>query len=184
MNGEKNKMIAGDPYNHNSPELVADRAKASAWMNSYNLLTVSLEERHAMLSQLLADVGDGATVRPPFYCDYGYNISLGREVFLNFSCIILDVVKVVIGDLTQVGPGVQFLTPDHPRDPSERRSGLEFGRPIHIGSNVWIGGGALVMPGVTVGDDAIIGAGAVVTRDVATGVTVVGNPARPLLRKD
>jgi maltose O-acetyltransferase len=131
-----------------------------------------------MLMELFASVGEGAVIRPPFYCDYGYNISLGRGVFLNFNCIVLDVVKVTIGDLTQIGPGVQILTPDHPRDPEQRRSGLEFGRPIHIGSNVWIGGGALIMPGVTIGDNAIIGAGSVVTRDVPAGATAFGNPAR------
>jgi maltose O-acetyltransferase len=122
-------------------------------------------------------------IRPPFYCDYGTNISLGRGVFLNFNCVILDVCAVTIGDDTQIGPGVQILTPDHPRDPDQRRLGLEFGRPIYIGRNVWIGGGALIMPGVSIGDDAIIGAGAVVTRDVPNGVTAAGNPARVLSKK-
>lgn len=102
-------------------------------------------------------------------------------VFLNFGCIILDVVAVTIGDMTQIGPGVQILTADHPRDPELRRQRLEFGRPISIGANVWVGGGALILPGVTVGDDAIIGSGAVVTRDVPAGATVVGNPARVLV---
>ncbi len=131
-----------------------------------------------LLRELLASVGEGAYIRPPFHCDYGYNISLGAGVFLNFNCIILDVVKVAIGDRTQIGPGVQILTADHPRDPAQRRAGLEFGRPIVIGADVWIGGGAIILPGVTIGDGAIVGAGAVVTRDVAAGATVVGNPAR------
>lgn len=178
---EKSKMLAGELYVADCPELAADNARANAWMNRYNAsLAASHEKRHAMLSELFAAVGEGSVVRPPFYCDYGYNITLGERVFLNFGCVVLDVVEVTIGDLTQVGPGVQILTPDHPRDPAERRSGLEFGRPIRIGSNVWIGGGALIMPGVTIGDDAIVGSGAVVTRDVAAGATVVGNPARPL----
>jgi maltose O-acetyltransferase len=99
-------------------------------------------------------------------------------VFLNFNCVILDVVQVMIGDGTQIGPGVQILTADHPRDPAQRRAGLEFGRPIRIGANVWIGAAAIILPGVTVGDDAVVGAGAVVTRDVRPGATVVGNPAR------
>ena len=176
---EKQKMLAGELYSASCPELVADSAQASAWMDRYNAsLTASAESRHAMLSELFAQVGEGAVIRPPFHCDYGYNISLGKGVFLNFNCIILDVVAVTIGDLTQIGPGVQILTADHPRDPEQRRSGLEFGRPITIGRNVWIGGGALIMPGVTVGDDAIIGSGSVVTRDVPAGATVVGNPAK------
>lgn len=176
---EKDKMLAGELYTANCPELAADNARASAWINRYNAsLTASLEERHGMLTELFAAVGEGAVIRPPFYCDYGYNISLGRGVFLNFNCIILDVVQVTIGDLTQIGTGVQILTPDHPRDPAQRKSGLEFGRPIHIGRNVWIGGGVLIMPGVTIGDDAIIGAGSVVTRDIPAGATAFGNPAR------
>jgi maltose O-acetyltransferase len=102
---------------------------------------------------------------------------------MNFNCVILDVVEVTIGAATAIGPGVQILTADHPRDPVQRRTGQESGQPIHIGANVWIGGGAIILPGVTIGDDAVIGAGAVVTRDVAAGVTVVGNPARPVAPK-
>ncbi len=105
--------------------------------------------------------------------------SLGDGVFLNFNCIILDVVEVVIGDGTQIGPAVQIYAADHPRDAETRKTGLEFGRPVRIGNDVWIGGGAIILPGVTIGDDAVIGAGSVVTRDVATGQTVAGNPARP-----
>jgi maltose O-acetyltransferase len=127
---------------------------------------------------MLAEVGEGSYVRPPFHCDYGYNISLGKGVFLNFNCVILDVAKVTISDGTQIGPAVQILTADHPRDSAQRRAGLEFGRPVSIGANVWVGGAAVILPGVTVGDDAIVGAGAIVTRDVPSGATVVGNPAR------
>lgn len=185
MRSEKDKMLAGELYMAGGAELAADADRARAWMARYNAAsTAPRKERHVLLSELLAKVGHGATVRPPFYCDYGYNISLGHGVFLNFNCVILDVCAVSIGDHAQIGPGVQILTPDHPRDPDQRRSGLEFGRPIHIGRNVWIGGGALIMPGVTVGDDAIVGAGAVVTRDVPAGATAVGNPARPVVRKD
>lgn len=183
MRSEKSKMIAGELYRAGDPELQADSHRAKVWMNRYNAsLAETPAQRRALLSELFASVGEGAVVRPPFHCDYGYNISLGKGVFLNFNCIILDVVAVTIGDHTQIGPGVQILTPDHPRDPVERRSGIEFGKQVRIGSNVWIGGGALIMPGVTIGDDAIVGAGAVVTRDVAKGVTVVGNPARPVVR--
>lgn len=112
--------------------------------------------------------------------DYGVNITLGDGVFLNFACVVLDVCAVKIGERTQIGPGVQILTADHPRDAAERASGLEFGRPVDIGADVWIGGGAIILPGVTVGHGAVIGAGAVVTRDVPAGATVVGNPARIL----
>jgi maltose O-acetyltransferase len=117
-------------------------------------------------------------VRPPFHCDYGYNISLGANVFINFNCVILDVAPVAIGADTRIGPAVQIYAADHPRDPATRRSGAESGRPVTIGSNVWIGGGAIILPGVVIGDDAIVGAGSVVTRDVPAGATVAGNPAR------
>lgn len=176
-------MLAGELYRAEGPELAADQARAGAWMDRYNAShTLSKAERHQMLSELFAEVGEGANIRPPFHCDYGYNIRLGKGVFLNFNCVILDVVEVTIGDLTQIGPGVQILAADHPRDPEQRRAMLELGRPVRIGRNVWIGGGALILPGVTVGDDAIIGSGSVVTRDVPAGATVVGNPARQVSR--
>jgi len=178
---EKSKMLAGELYCAQDPEIAGDNARAQGWMAQYNAsLAASPEERHAMLAAFLGAVGEGTVVRPPFHCDYGYNIRLGRGVFLNYGCTILDVVAVTIGDLTQIGPSVQILAADHPRDPEVRRAGLEFGRPVAIGANVWIGAGALILPGVTVGDDAIVGAGAVVTRDVAPGATVAGNPARAL----
>jgi maltose O-acetyltransferase len=131
-----------------------------------------------LLKERLAAVGNGAAIRPPFHCDYGFNIHLGTGVFLNFNCVILDVVKVTIGDRTQIGPGVQILAADHPRDPAGRATGLEFGRPVRIGRSAWIGAGAIILPGVSIGDDALIGAGSVVTRDIPAGATAVGNPAR------
>ena len=180
MQSEKNKMLAGAPYRADCPELVADRERACAWMDRFNARQATpAAEQHERLRELFATVGDGVVIRPPFHCDYGYNISVGRNVFINFGCIVLDVVAVEIGDFTQIGPGVQILTADHPRDPALRRQGLESGRPVRIGRNVWIGGGAIIVPGVTIGDDAIVGAGAVVTRDVRAGGTVTGNPARP-----
>ena len=173
-------MLAGDVYQPSDPELAMDAQRAREWLVRYNTtLGASPAERRVLLRELFASVGKGAVVRPPFHCDYGRHISIGDGAFLNFNCVILDVAPVAIGPLTQVGPGVQFLTADHPRDPALRRAGVESGLPITIGANVWIGGGALILPGITVGDDAIIGAGAVVTRDVPAGVTVVGNPARP-----
>lgn len=180
MKTQKQKMLAGELYIADDPELAADNGRISAWLDRYNATSTRTQpERQALLEEAFASVGEGCNIRPPFHCDYGYNISLGRGVFLNFNCCILDVVSVTIGDLTQIGPAVQILTPDHPRDPVQRRQMLESGRPVVIGANVWIGGGAIILPGVTIGDDAIIGAGSVVTRDVPAGATVMGNPARP-----
>ena len=176
---EKQKMLAGELYRASDPELLADAAAASAWMVRYNAsLAAPPAEQRALLAERLAHVGADAVIRPPFFCDYGYNICIGDGAFLNFNCVILDVVAVVIGAGTRIGPLVQILTADHPRDPEVRRTGLEFGRPVRIGENVWIGGGAMILPGVTVGPDAVIGAGSVVTRDVPPSATVVGNPAR------
>jgi maltose O-acetyltransferase len=176
---EKAKMLAGELYVADDPELAADNLCISAWMDRYNAShTRPQAERQAMLAEALGRVGEGVNIRPPFYCDYGYNISLGDRVFLNFNCVILDVVEVTIGEGTQIGPSVQILTADHPRDPVLRRQMLEFGRPVRIGANVWIGGGAIILPGISIGDDAVIGAGSIVTRDVPAEAVAVGNPAR------
>ena len=148
------------------------------WLDRFNAQGLSDGERYALLVERFASVGEEALIRPPFFCDYGYNISLGPRVFLNFNCVILDVEPVSIGEGTAIGPAVQILASDHPRDARLRRQKIRFGRPVTIGANVWIGGGAIVLPGITIGDDAIVGAGSIVTRDVPAGVTVVGNPAR------
>lgn len=175
---EKDKMLAGELYRPGDPELQGDQAANKAWLTAYNaLLSAAPDERLALLSKRFASVGHGAVIRPPFFCDFGFNIRLGRDVFLNYNCVILDVCAVTIGDGTQIGPAVQIYAADHPREAADRAAGLEFGRKVTIGRNVWIGGGAIILPGVTVGDDAIVGAGSVVTRDVAPGATVVGNPA-------
>jgi maltose O-acetyltransferase len=176
---QKQRMLGGELYTAVDAEIQADQAAARSWMEHYNgAVGLTQVQRHRLLTQRLRAVGKDVAVRPPFFCDYGYNISVGDGVFLNFNCVILDVVEVTIGDQTQIGPGVQILTADHPRDPKQRALGLEFGRPIRIGRNVWIGGGALLMPGISVGDNALVGAGSVVTRDVPPGATVMGNPAR------
>ena len=176
---EKEKMLAGELYNADAPELQAEMAITNKWLARYNAaLGASASDLRELLRERLPAVGEGVMIRPPFHCDYGFNISPGAGVFLNFNCVILDVVEVTIGDKTQIGPGVQILTADHLREAGKRSSELEFGRPIRIGGNVWIGGGAIILPGVTIGDNALIGAGSVVTRDVPAGVTAFGNPAR------
>ncbi len=174
-------MLAGDLYRPGDPQIQADQAATKAWLVRYNASSAaSVAERRHLLAEQFGSVGEGAVVRPPFHCDYGFNISLGRDAFLNFGCVILDVVAVEIGEGVQIGPAVQIYAADHPRDPAQRRDGLEFGRPVRIGPFAWIGGGAIILPGVTVGADAVIGAGSVVTRDVPPGATVAGNPARLL----
>jgi maltose O-acetyltransferase len=184
MTSEKQKMLAGELYDATDPELQACLARCQEWLVEYNAsLSLSPAQRHPLLAARLGSIGATSEIRPPFHCDYGFNIHLGDRVFLNFNCIILDVVCVSIGDGSQFGPCVQLLSADHPRDPKIRASGLEFGRPITIGKNVWVGGGAIILPGVTIEDDAIVGAGSIVTRNVPAGVSVAGNPARALTKK-
>jgi maltose O-acetyltransferase len=184
MRSEMEKMLAGELYDGNALEIRAEIAKTHAWLARYNAaLAMDQDERRNLLRERLGAVGDGAVIRPPFHCDYGFNIRLGTGVFMNFNCVILDVVAVMIGDKTQIGPAVQIMTADHPRDAATRASGLEFGRPVRIGNNVWVGAGAIILPGVSIGDDALIGAGSVVTRDVPAGATAYGNPARVHPRK-
>ena len=176
---EFEKMQAGELYDASAHDIQCKLHATHRWLARYNAsLPLSNEERFELLLERLAAVGDGAVIRPPFHCDYGFHISLGAGVFLNFNCVILDVAPVTIGDGTQVGPGVQILAADHPRDAATRAKGLELGRPVTIGRNVWIGAGAIILPGVTIGDDAVIGAGSVVTREVPAGATVMGNPAQ------
>ena len=170
---EKQKMIAGELYHAQDSELIAARATAAKALQAYNG-----GGDPALLLHLLASNGPGSELRAPFFCDYGFNIHIGARVFLNFNCVLLDVTPIHIGDDTKIGPGVHIYAADHPRDPAIRRQHLECGRPITIGRNIWIGGGAILLPGITIGDDAIIGAGSVVTRDVVAGTTVVGNPAK------
>jgi maltose O-acetyltransferase len=178
---EKQKMLAGELYVPGGEELKADELAAKAWMANYNAVPDRpAAERLALMKAQFGAVGAGCVVRPPFFCDFGYNIRLGSNVFLNFNCVILDINEVTIGDRTQIGPMVQIYAADHPRDAKSRAEGLEFGRPVTIGADVWIGGGAIIVPGVTIGDGAVIGAGSVVTRDVAAGTIVAGNPARPI----
>lgn len=177
---QKERMIAGELYRPGDPELVSDRRRAQELMREYNQTIVGDEDRAGILDQLLGSYGKRCGLRAPFYLDYGYNIHLGDDVFFNYGVVLLDVCPIHIGDMTQIGPYTQILSADHPRDPETRDAGLECGKPISIGRNVWIGGAALILPGVTIGDNATIGGGSIVTRDVAPGATVAGNPARPL----
>ena len=177
---EREKMLAGELYDPLDPELAAGRARARDLCQALNATREShVEERRRILSHLFGAGGDSVWMQPPFYCDYGTNIELGERVFFNFNCIVLDVCRVRIGDYTLIGPAVQIYTPMHPLDPAERRR-AEFGKPVDIGSDVWIGGGAIVLPGVRIGSRAVIGAGSVVTRDVPDGVFAAGNPCRAI----
>lgn len=176
---QKQRMLVGEPYLASDAELRAEWGRAQRLTRELNDTAADDDgARVPILRALLGSVGEGCAVLPPFRCDYGANIHLGNRVFLNFGVVMLDPGRIEIGDDVLVGPGVQMLTADHPRDPQARRSGWESGRPITIGSGAWIGGGAIVLPGITVGPDAIVGAGAVVTRDVPAGATVAGNPTR------
>ena len=170
-------MLAGELYDAYESELVADRDRCARLMREYNN-----DGDEGVLRELLGAVGKETYIRPPFFCDYGYNITLGDNVYLNFNCVILDVVPVTIGDRVQIASAVQLLAADHPRDARERASGLEYGRPITIGDDVWLGGGTIVVPGVTIGAGTVVGAGSVVTKDIPAGVVAAGNPCRVLRR--
>ena len=177
MASEKDKMLAGELYRASDPELVRERERCRSLLHALNT-RANDGELLPVLRELLGRLGSGSFIQPPFACDYGYNIAVGDGVFINFNAVILDCAPVTIGDGAMFGPGVQLLAADHPRDAETRRTLLELARPISIGANVWLGAGAIVLPGVSVADDSIIGAGSVVTRDVPNGVLAVGNPCR------
>lgn len=178
MRTEREKMLAGELYDPMDPELVAARTRARDLCLALNMGRESdQEQRRNILRALLPAGGDTVWMQPPFYCDYGSNIELGERVFFNFNCVVLDVCRVRIGDFTLIGPAVQIYTPMHPFD-AERRRREEYGKPVEIGSDVWIGGGAIILPGVNVGSRSVIGAGSVVTRDIPESVFAAGNPCR------
>ena len=176
---EKEKMLAGEPYRAADVALVAERRRAQHMLTRYNAMPDDSQElRTLLLREFLSGIGEGVVIQPIFMCDYGYNIRLGRNVFINYHCVFLDCARIDVGDDVQIGPAVQLYTAQHSIDPAGRRTGLESASPIHIGKNVWIGGGAIILPGVTIGDNSVIGAGSVVIRDVPPAKVVVGNPAR------
>ena len=171
-------MLAGEMYDPFDPELAAARARARDLCQELNATREGQPgDRRRILSALFGRGGDSVLMQPPFFCDYGSNIELGERVFFNFNCVVLDVCPVRIGSFTLFGPAVQIYTPLHPLDAQLRRD-REFGKPVEIGSDVWVGGGALILPGVRVGSRSVIGAGSVVTRDIPDDVFAAGNPCR------
>jgi maltose O-acetyltransferase len=175
----RERMLAGEPYIADDPGLAADNARAQSLSHRYNTMDpTDGAERRAVLTELLGAFGPGSEIRPPFHCDYGYRTTIGARTFANFGLVVLDCATVTIGDDVQMGPYVQLLTATHPVEPGPRRDKWEGAEPIVIGDNVWLGGGVVVCPGVSIGADTVVGAGSVVTRDLPAGVVAVGAPAR------
>lgn len=176
---ERDKMAAGEWYTCLDPELESLRGQARDALFEHNTLPPSRRgDIGPALASLFRHVGSGVRIEAPFHCAYGFNIELGDEVFINAGGTFLDTAPIRIGARTLIGPNVQIYCAQHHKDFALRAAGLEVGRPIEIGRNVWIGGAAILLPGVTIGDEAVVGAGAVVTKSVASGITVTGNPAR------
>ena len=175
---EKEKMINGYVYNPVSPQLILDRDKASRIITKYNNKTFhEINMRNRLIKKLIKTTGN-FWIKPPFYCDYGYNIQIGKDVMINFNCIFLDVCPIFIGDHTLIGPNTQIYTACHSMDYKERQENKEYGKPVNIGNNVWIGGSVVILPGITIGDNAVVGAGSVVTKDIPANTISVGNPCK------
>ena len=178
MSTELQKMLNGELYEAWDEELTAMRDNARQLLSRYNtLISAPLEERNDVLRQLLGACSS-IDIQPPFFCDYGSHIFAGKNFFMNFNCVILDCAKVTIGENVMCGPYVQIYTAYHPVQALERIKGPELAAPITIGNNVWLGGGAIICPGVTIGDNTTIGAGSVVTKDIPSNVFAAGNPCR------
>lgn len=176
---QRERMLAGDPYIADDPILALESRRAAELTKEYNESSPSdPENRRRILVDLLGSFGEGSEIRPPLYCDYGYNLRVGARAFINVGLIALDVAPISIGDDVQIGPRVQLLTPTHPLEREPRRAKWEAAEPITIGENVWLGGGVIVCPGVAIGADTVVGAGAVVARDLPPGVLALGTPAR------
>jgi maltose O-acetyltransferase len=175
----RERMLAGDPYIADDPELAAESRRAMRLLEAFNASTADDRGgRRRILGELLGALGEGSEIRPPLWCDYGWQLRIGARCFVNFGLTALDVAPITIGDDVQIGPHVQLLTPTHPTAAGLRRDKWEAAQPIDIGDNAWLGGGAIVLPGVTIGENTVVGAGSVVTRDLPAGVVAVGNPAR------
>ncbi len=183
MKTEREKMLAGEFYNPLDEDLSAGRLRARKLVRAFNGCGPEDEEgRQRVMKEMFGAVGEGVLIEPPFACDYGDNIYLGDRVFFNFNCCILDSGRVEIGEGTKFAPFVQIYTTTHPVEASLRREGAEYALSIRIGADVWLGGGAIICPGVTIGDGAVIGAGSVVTRDVPPESVAAGNPCRVIRR--
>lgn len=176
---EKEKMLAGETYYAADPELVRERLRARRLTRLFNDSRETEEsQRLVLLKRLFGGSGENLVIEPPFHCDYGYNIFVGENFYANFGCVVLDVNEVRVGDFCMLGPGVHIYTARHPLEAGPRRAGEESGRPVRIGNDVWIGGRAVILPGVHIGDGAVIGGGAVVVKDVPAQALAAGNPAR------
>lgn len=172
-------MLSGELYNPYDKELSADRLQARLLIKQLNdTREDEAEERIRILKELIPNAGTGLWLQPPFYCDYGTNIKLGDKVFFNFNCVVLDVAPVTIGSRTFFGPNVQIYAATHPMNYTERAAELEYGKPVSIGDDVWVGGSAIICPGVTIGNRSVIGAGSVVTKDIPADVFAAGNPCK------
>jgi maltose O-acetyltransferase len=183
MKTEKEKMLSGELYNAADPVLVKERVNARRLTRLYNeTLETDDEKRKDLLTELLGSTGKNIFIEPTFKCDYGYNIHVGENFYSNFDCVFLDVCEIRIGDNCFIAPGVHIYTATHPLNPIERISGAEYGKPVRIGDNVWIGGRAVINPGITIGNNVVIASGAVVTKDVPDNVLVGGNPAKIIKR--
>jgi maltose O-acetyltransferase len=181
----RERMLAGDLYIANDPELAEQSSRAMDLMQAYNATSVrAVGTRRRLLHELLGSVGEGTELRPPLYVDYGSHITIGARCFANFGLVALDVAPITIGDDVQIASNVQLLTPTHPVEPGPRRAKWEAAKPIMIGDNVWLGGGAIVLAGVTIGENTVVGAGTVVVRDLPPNVVAVGNPARIVRQLD
>jgi maltose O-acetyltransferase len=179
MKSEKEKMLGGELYNPFDSQLLAERQRARLLFKAFNdTRDDQSEERLRLIQTLISAVGTALLIEPPFYCDYGSNITIGDNVFFNFNCVILDIAPVTIGSNVLFGPGVQIYAATHPLSAAQRRTGLELGKPVTIGDDVWVGGGVVICPGVTIGSRSVIGAGSVVTKDIPEDVLAYGNPCR------
>ena len=175
----RDRMLAGEPYIADDPVLAEESQRAQRLAHRINTMDpTDGGARRALLESLLGAFGEGSEVRPPLQCDYGYQTTIGARTFVNWGATFLDVATITIGDDVQIGPNVQLLTATHPLEPGPRRDKWEAAEPIVIGDNVWLGGGVIVCPGVTIGADTVVGAGSVVTRDLPAGVVAVGSPAK------